>query len=297
MLKPFAFHEPNSVAEACHLLSEYGEDASIYAGGTELLLAMKEGFLAKRHLIGIKDIDIAEVTWDEERRSLNVGAGVTHRALECSTLVRTHLPVLSDLESQIANVRVRNMGTIGGNICFNEPHADPATLLVLLRAQIHLSNGSVEREVESGRFFVEPVVTEVGEGELVARITLPIPVSNTGVSYLRFGFLERPLIGVGALLEIDDDEMVQADVCVGAIGPRPERFSGAELGLQGAKAYEPDNTQAFRQAAEEVARVVEVEEDTYGSAEYKRHLVTILVARALDEAFGRARGQSIDQRQ
>lgn len=137
MLQPFALEEPTSVREASALLAHYGEAARLYAGGTELLLAMKEGLLHYDRLINIKTIaGLAGITHDAD--ALRIGAATTHRMLERSPEVHTHFPALTHLEAHVANVRVRGTGTVGGNLCFAEPHTDPGTLLQVYDARVKL---------------------------------------------------------------------------------------------------------------------------------------------------------------
>ncbi|HEX5500369.1 MAG TPA: FAD binding domain-containing protein, partial [Thermomicrobiales bacterium] len=135
MLAPFDYHRPQTLAETAALLRALGDAAAIYAGGTELLPLMKDGLIEASHLIDIKGIPgLSEIEWNGDHGGLRIGALATHRAIERSPLVREHLPALADLEANVANVRVRAAGTIGGNCCFAEPHSDPATLLVALDA-------------------------------------------------------------------------------------------------------------------------------------------------------------------
>jgi carbon-monoxide dehydrogenase medium subunit len=143
MLQPFALDEPASVSEASALLAHYGETARLYAGGTALLLAMKEGLLHYDRLVNMKQIPgLATITLADG--TLYLGALATHRMLERSPLVRTHFPALARLEANVANVRVREVGTLGGNLCFAEPHADPGTLLLVY-------NANVEFEQQGGK--------------------------------------------------------------------------------------------------------------------------------------------------
>ena len=131
----------------------FGPDAAIYAGGTELLIVMKERLAHFPHLIDIKRIPgLNEIAFDAERRELSIGAVATHRDLERSPVVRERFPALGELEAAVANIRVRNAGTIGGNLCFAEPHSDPATLLTALDAQLTLTSASGTRQLPMASF-------------------------------------------------------------------------------------------------------------------------------------------------
>ncbi|MGH7312560.1 MAG: FAD binding domain-containing protein, partial [Candidatus Rokuibacteriota bacterium] len=146
MLRPFTLHRPRTAAEACELLARLGDDAAPYAGGTELLLLMKEGLLRPRHLVDVKRIVGFDTIGDDGAR-LVIGATVTHRALERSALVKTRCPVMAEVARHVANVRVRNVGTVGGNLAFADPHSDLATLFLALDASVELTSPRGRREL------------------------------------------------------------------------------------------------------------------------------------------------------
>src|ERR1043166_1321043 len=137
MLRRFRLEEPESVSEVSELLGRFGDSAKIYAGGTELLLAMKEGLVHYERLINVKNLKCKDVTL--ENGALSIGALSTHRELETSQPIKAKLPALAKLEHNVANVRVRQVGTLGGNLCFAEPHADPGTLLLVHDASVALA--------------------------------------------------------------------------------------------------------------------------------------------------------------
>src|SRR5687768_16822150 len=146
MLRPFAIHQPATVAEAASLMREFGDDAAFYAGGTELLIVLKEHLAAVDHLIDLKRIPgLNEISIGDDGTTLVIGALATHRAIERDPLVRKYLPALAALEANVANVRVRAAGTLGGNLCFADPHSDPVTLLSALGATFTLDNGDAQR--------------------------------------------------------------------------------------------------------------------------------------------------------
>src|SRR6266568_9077457 len=149
LLRRFEIHQPSTVAEAAQMRTHFGEQASLYAGGTELLLAMKHDVLRYKHLIDVKvipELDAIEL----RDGMIRIGAAATHRSIERSALLRSRLPVFTDMESLVANVRVRNTGTLGGNLCFAEPHSDPATLLLVLGAMVKVESAAGAREITVG---------------------------------------------------------------------------------------------------------------------------------------------------
>src|SRR5688500_16190401 len=136
-LRRFAIHQPKTILDASQMLAEFGEKGRLYAGGTELLLAMKHDLLRYEHLVAVKTIpDLNKI--DIKNRALVIGSTATHRAIDGRSVVTQTLPVLAEIESEVATVRVRARGTLGGNLCFAEPPSDPATLLTALGAKAHV---------------------------------------------------------------------------------------------------------------------------------------------------------------
>src|SRR5574341_2328438 len=166
MLRRFRLEEPDSVAEVSELLGRFGDSAKIYAGGTELLLAMKEGFAQYERLINIKKLTALSEISNEDGK-IKIGALCTHHKLETSTLLQQQLPSLVKLERNVANVRVRQAGTIGGNLCFAEPHADPGTLLMALGAKMIAAKAIGRREIAMENFFTGAYETCLEEDELL----------------------------------------------------------------------------------------------------------------------------------
>src|SRR5436309_14743554 len=126
-------HQPKDTAEASEMLAQFKEKARLYTDGTEVLLAMKHDLLRYEHLVDVKTVpDLDRI--EAKDSVLLIGSAVTHRAIERSALVKETLPILSEMETKVANIRVRATGTLGGNLCFAEPHSDLATLLLALDA-------------------------------------------------------------------------------------------------------------------------------------------------------------------
>jgi carbon-monoxide dehydrogenase medium subunit len=220
--------EPESIKDASDLLARHGESARLYAGGTELLLAMKEGLVHCERLINIKKIPSLDQI-KAENGSIDIGALVTHRQLVESSVLRELLPAVVWMESDIANIRVREVGTLGGNLCFAEPHADPGTLLLVLGAQLFATRGSSNREIPVEQFFVDAYETCLKPDEILTGVRVPVPSRPSGVAYLKFGYLERPSVGVAVRITLDQSRESIADVriAVGCAGPIPRRVEEA----------------------------------------------------------------------
>ena len=286
MLKRFRLEEPGSVEEAAELLARYGESAKIYAGGTELLLAMKEGLIHYERLINIKQIpDLDQIKLGDG--VLRIGALSTHRSLAGSAPLKERLPAFVRMEENVANIRVREVGTIGGNLCFAEPHADPGTLLLVLGAKLTAEKASARREIPIEKFFVGAYETCLEEDEILTGIEMPLPPARSSLAYLKFGYLERPSVGVAVLLALDGGgkSVTDARVAVGCVGPTPKRIEEAESLLKGKRLR--DVSQALGKAGEVAARASDAITDLHGSQDYKEHIVQVLLKRAFQQAYGR----------
>lgn len=284
-LPPFELHRPETVEEATELASHYGDDAAFYCGGTELLLLLKLGFASFGHLVDLKRIEeLGGVR--SENGGLVVGATVTHRELERSQLVRERLPALAAMERQVANLRVREVGTLGGNLCFSDPHSDPATFLLAAEAEVECRRGGeAARRLPIGDFVIGPYQTSLGEGELLMSVHVPAPPEGAVLAHAKFAFHERPTATVACLALIAGGVVVEARVAVGSVSAKPVRSAAAEAVLAGMPADELDPA-VIRKAGERAAEDAAPVDDATGSAEYKAQLVCVLVDRTFREALG-----------
>jgi carbon-monoxide dehydrogenase medium subunit len=281
MLRPFRLEEPGSIGEAAELLSRFGETAKVYAGGTELLLAMKEGLVQYERLINVKNVEglgaLAPVDG-----MIQIGALCTHHQLETSRLLEEKLPSLHKLEQNVANVRVRQSGTLGGNLCFAEPHADPGTLLIALGAKLIAEKSSGKRTIAAEDFFVDAYETSLQADELLTQIAIPIPSAEARSAYLKFGYLERPSVGVALAFNLNGG-LSDVKIAVGCAGPAPRRVPEAETLLNGKGREEAERNLA--QAGAVAGRASQAISDLHGSQDYKEHIVGVLLKRAFQSAI------------
>ena len=282
MLRPFRLEEPESVKEASESLARYGDSAKIYAGGTELLLAMKEGLIHFECLVNVKKIPgLDQITQDNG--TLRLGALSTHRQLERSETLQEKLPVLVEMERNVANLRVREVGTIGGNLTFAEPHADPGTLLLALDATVVAQKAGGSRDIPMTGFFVDAYEAAVEEDEVLTEIVVPLPDANAAVRYRKFGYLERPSAGVALHVMADEARKSVKDVriAVGCVGPKSIRVEEAEAVVRGKSLDEA--AQLMTEAGDIAGRAADAISDLHGSAEYKEHIVKVLLTRAFND--------------
>ncbi len=284
MLRPFRLEAPESIKEVSELLGRFGESAKIYAGGTELLLAMKEGLVHYERLINVKNVKgLNEVTSDNG--IVRIGALCTHHQLETSPVLQQKLAALMQLEQNVANVRVRQVGTLGGNLCFAEPHADPGILLLALGARMAAERAGVTREMTAEEFFVDAYETCLEADEVLTEIRVPVPPDKSGVAYLKFGYLERPSVGVALALRVDGNgkSIHGATIAVGCAGPAPKRVPEAEEQIKG-KSVDEAKVNILK-AGEIAGRAAQAISDLHGSQEYKEHIVGVLLKRAFQKAL------------
>lgn len=286
MLGEFQIHQPETAQGASSLLAEYGPDATPYAGGTELLLIMKEGLVQFRHLVDVKTIPGMDAI-GLEGEALVIGAMATHRQLERSAVLKQHLAALAELEAGVANARVRAAGTLGGNLCFAEPHSDPATFLMAWGARLTLTSAAGQRELPIEDFYLDVLQTAREPEEILTAVRLPLRPASVRCGYQRFRLHERPTATVAAVLDVQEGSIIEARLAIGGVSPVPRRASEAEAALRG----QQPGQEAFAAAADEARRAADPVDDLYGSADYKRHLVGVLTHRALEAAMDRAAGE------
>jgi carbon-monoxide dehydrogenase medium subunit len=280
-LPPFEFHRASSVEEACDLLLRHGDDAAVHCGGTELLLLLKLGFASYGHLVDIKPIEeLSGIALDDG--TLVIGSTTTHRELERSPVVVEKLPALAAMERRVANLRVRSVGTLGGNLSFSDPHSDPATFLLALDAEVECRGPDGTRRLPLSGFVLGPYQTALRPAELLARIRIPLPPSGTGIAHRKLSFHERPAATATVAVRRDRRGLTDVRIAVGSVGARPVRAHEAEQALLAAEGA-PDA--ALEQAADHAAAAAEPVDDANGSADYKAELVRVLVRRCFAQAM------------
>jgi aerobic carbon-monoxide dehydrogenase medium subunit len=282
-LPPFELHRPTSEDDARELLLRHGEDAAVICGGTELLLLIKLGYAAYGHLVAIDGVPTLGGV-HADNGSLVIGATATHREIESSSLVLELLPALAAMERRVANIRVRNVGTLGGNLCFSDPHSDPATFLLALDAEAEWA----DRRAPLSEFLIGPYQTALAPGELLRAIRIPLPPPNARIVHRKLAFHERPAATVTVAVDVQEQTITDARIAVGSVGPRAVRADAAEARLSGVAT---SDTEAIAEVAERAAEASQATEDANGSAEYKEELVRVLVRRCLGEAAGLAADQ------
>jgi carbon-monoxide dehydrogenase medium subunit len=276
-MRRFELLEPTTLQEACVALAK-GDDVKAVAGGTALLTLIKQGIFIPKTLVNLKKISAAdEISYDPEK-GLRVGALASIFDIESAPLVRQYYPILAQACHVVANIRIRNMASIGGNLAHGDSQSDPPPALVALDASVELLNGRGARQMKLSDFIRGSYENALEPGELVAAVTVP-PSSFRG-TYIKFttgSSEERPCAGVAALTRIEGGVCRELRLVVGAVSPRPVRIFQAEEMAQG----NPLHGALIEQVATAAGEAVDPIDDLRGPADYKRHLVKVLARRAL----------------
>ncbi len=271
-MRNFDLLEPKTVPEACQMLAA-GDDVRPVSGGTALLILVKQGLLRPQTLVNLKKLEGANAISRDAGGAVRIEAMATIHEVETSQVVREHLPVLAEACHQVANIRIRHLATIGGNLAHGDHQSDPPGVLVALDAEVELSGAGGTRTLKLADFLQGTYETALEPGEMVTAVTVPPVEGRLAGGYLKFttgSSEERPCAGITALVRLEGDRPVEARLAVGAVGPRPLLLC------------RDDPTEAaLEQMADRAAEEIDPIPDLRGSAVYKRHLVRVLGRRAL----------------
>jgi carbon-monoxide dehydrogenase medium subunit len=287
-MKNFDYLEPASLQQACALLKQHGADAKVFAGGAHLTILMKQGLYQPKTLVNIKKISELKGISFDAKEGLIIGALVTHREIETSALVKEKLPVLCAAEREIANIRVRNVGTVGCNLASGEPLTDLSQIFISLDGKAMITGAGGSRAVLVEELFVDFYQTSLGDDEILTHVVLPIAPPRSGIEYIRFSsssVVDKPSAGVSVRFSLNrDDTCEHVRIVLGCVGPTPVRARKAEALLTGKKI----NPKLIGDAAAEAAQECSPTDDLRGSEQYKRAIVRTLVKRAAHSAYERA---------
>lgn len=282
MLNPFKLVAPTTVAEAAAELGRLGDAARIYAGGAELILLLRHGLVRAEYLIDVKRIgELAAIASDNG--VVHLGATATHRRLEREPIVRERLPTLAEAESHVGNVRVRTQGTLGGNLCFADPHADPPTALLLHDTTARIAGPGGERQLPLDEFLVGTYETALEPDELLVGLDVRPLAPGWKAAFLRIERFYRPTANVAVAARLERGQIVEARLAVGCVGPQAMRLGELEVELAGLSLA--DARGKLRESKRYLSDRLEPVDDLLGSAEYKVHLTSVLLGRALEQAW------------
>lgn len=294
IMHDFEYHSPETLEEACKLLKKYNGRARILAGGTDLIPSMYHQELTPEHVINIKRIPhLNDITYDRSK-GLTLGTLVKFNDIISSQTVQKHYPVLVEVSKQIASHQIRNLATVGGNLCNAAPSADSAPILIALDSYVMITGpeGKVHT-LPLELFFTGPGETALALDEVMTQINIPPVKKRTGMTYIKHTTrkaLEIAVVGVAALIQLDKNanKCISSRIVIAACAPTPLRVPEAEEILVGKKIDEQDIETSAQIASGAVRPITDVR----AGAIYRRDMVKVQCKRALKEALLRAYNSS-----
>ena len=288
--RAFHYHRAGSLKEATVVLSQLGEEAKLLAGGQSLIPLMKLRFANPKHLVDLNFISGTSYI-KGGNGALRFGAMTRHAEIEASASA-IKIPILHDCAAGIADVQVRNRGTIGGSLAEADPSGDWAAVLMTLQTAVRCLSPRGERTVPLADFIKDAYTTELAHDELVSEIIVHIPAKNSGGAYLAFkrSAPVYPTASAAVQLTMEGDTCKDTAIVLGCVGLTPIKVKDAESALRGKRVT--DN--AISAAVESARAAADPQSDMRGSAEYKRTLIGALVKRAIEIAVRRSRGEQVE---
>ena len=289
-MRRFELALPSTVSDCLAALSDSGE-VKVVAGGTDLLPQMKNGLVKPVRVVDLSAVPELKVLETGADGALRVGAAVSSRDLELSDAVRTGFTALAEGAGVVGSLQVRNLATVGGNICNAAPSADMAPPVLALDAVAVIAGPDGQRMVPMADFFQGVRRTTIQPGELLVEIRIPALPAGSGSTYLRHTprrELDIAIVGVATQLTVQDGRGTRARIALGAVAPVPVRATDAEAHLEGKEITPALLDEAAALAVNSASPI----SDQRGSAEYRRHLVKVLTRRTLQTALERASGRS-----
>ncbi len=282
----FDYQEPTTLKKAFSLMEKYGDDARVMAGGTALIIMMRQRLLMPKIVISLERIPKFDRITYNNKDGLRIGAGARHRDIELSPAVRKHYPLLHETFRKVAQPRIRNMGTVGGNLAGGDPLTDPGASLIALDAEVTLTSSKGQRRLRLDEFFIDYYQTALEPGELLTEIHVP-PPQRPGWSHIKFtprSVEDFATVGVAITLKANNGTCEDVRIGLNSVASTIVRARKAEEVLRGKSI----TNAALQEMGEVAAAECDPTDDNRGSAEYKLDLVKVLVPRAAKEALERA---------
>lgn len=285
-MRRFELALPRSIKTCLATLAQRGADAKLVAGGTDLLPQLKNGLLKPAFVVDLSGVPPLR-RLKADRQGLRVGAAVTAREIELHAGVREGYPALAESGALVGSVQIRNLATVGGNLCNAAPSADMAPPLLALDAEAVIAGPHGERRVPLASFFLGVRRTVLAHDELLVELVVPAPGPRSGGNYLRHTprrELDIAVVGVASQLTLTGGVCAKARIALAAVAPTPVRATAAEQALEG----QPVTPELIERAAELAVGAAHPISDQRGSADFRRHLVRVLTRRTLTTALARA---------
>jgi len=282
----FDLLRPTSIREACQLLLDLGDDARPIAGGTTLVILMKQRALRFSHLIDLQAIPGLDGI-DEVDGQTRIGALATHRSVELSPLVRGHIPVLAQAFGRVGNVRVRETASVGGNLAHADYRLDPPPALMILGAEVAVASVHATRTLAVKDLYRGMYETALDPGEIITEVRVPAMPATARTRYTRYSSLaanDWPCLGIGALLCMEGQRTGELRLGLGGLAETPVLVQGLES-FRDRPVSEELVDDVCKLVNEQIAPV----SDLRGSSDYKRQMASIFIGRTLRELARRGR--------
>ena len=279
---------PKTMEEACSLLSDHKAEAAVVAGGTDLVVRMKQGTALPRCVINIGSIAGQDYINYDEKKGLKIGAQASILSLATSPVIRAKYGILAQAAGELGTPHIRRRATLAGNLCNAAPSAETAPALIVLGASLKLVATGRERTIPVEDFFIGPGQTVLASDEIVAEIGVPGLAPRSGGVYLKHTVrkaLDLAIVGVAVMVTMEGDILRDVKIALGAVAPTPLRAKAAEAVLKGRK-IDDSLLQQAGQAAADASRPID---DIRSSAEYRRKMVKVLTIRAIQQAIGQVK--------
>lgn len=276
----FDYLEPQTVEEAVSLLAKFNREAKVIAGGTDLLNLIRTKIIRPKYVVDISRIPGLDHVKYDAAGTLSIGTLASIRALEMSVQVKERHSVISQAAGQLGSVAIRNVGTVGGNLCHASPAADTAPALMALGARVKIAGPAGERATALENFFTGPGRTVLERGEILTEIQIPATAPDTKGIYFKHairGASDLAIVGVAVVASFDGGRCRNLRIALGAVAPTPMRATGAERLLEGRELDLALIEIAAREAADESRPITDIR----GSAEYRREMVKVFVRAAI----------------
>jgi carbon-monoxide dehydrogenase medium subunit len=279
---------PRNVDECLKILAERDGETKLVAGGTDLLPQLKTGMVKPRVVVDLSGIPALRALHAGDREGVRIGAAVTARALERDPRILASYPAIAESGALVGSVQVRNLATVGGNLCNAAPSADMAPPLLALDAEAVVAGPAGQRRVPLASFFRGVRQTALAPDELLLEIVVPAPGARSGGQYLRHTprrELDIAVVGVASQVTLTDGVCGTVRIALASVAPTPIRALAAEQALAG----QPPTPELIERAADLAVDAARPISDQRGSADFRRHLVRVLTRRTLATALERAR--------
>jgi carbon-monoxide dehydrogenase medium subunit len=285
-------YEPNTIDEAVNILKDKKEGFAVIAGGTDLIIKLREGVIQPLYLLDIMKLPLGYIKGSRSR-GFQIGATTTAREIGSSRLLKKELPLLVDAAVHLGGPQTMELATMGGNLCNASPCANFTNVLVALEARVKIRSATGEREVVVKDFCRGPGITEIKSTEIVTEVLIPAIQDDYGTSYIKHSLrkeMDIAVVGAAVLVVPEGDEVKKIRIALGSVGATTVLAENAQNIVEGKKFSDHFVESAAQAAAQKDASYID---DVRASAAYRKRITSVIVRRAINQAWAMAKGGRI----